>query len=79
VSSRNGEQCSNCIYFESWGEEFHPTDNMEIEIGTCQRHAPAPALHYTRQHFLRAGWPVVDEDDWCGEHKPDRVTIKGNQ
>lgn len=71
-----GEQCKTCYFWEK--EEDYP--------GECKRSAPQPALeallskilYPERDHIdidiafadLLAGWPVTDEDAWCGEFKP---------
>ena len=34
------------------------------KVGRCRRRAPT-----------MAGWPVVFESDWCGDHKLDERTV----
>jgi hypothetical protein len=34
----------------------------------CRKNAPVPITSSSTPDAL-AAWPVVEEDDWCGEHK----------
>jgi hypothetical protein len=52
--------CKTCIHFAAKGERKEGVHN----IGRCRRHAP------TMQ-----GFPVVYENDWCGDHKVDENSI----
>ena len=68
-----GMTCSTCM----WGVWKAPTTDARITedpliekisprrmIGRCRRHAPT-----------MSGYPVVYEDDWCGDHKLDENKI----
>ena len=52
-----GMKCTVCMWFVlkdlSGGENITPG-----KVGRCRRHAPT-----------MSGYPVVFEDDWCGDHK----------
>lgn len=54
-----GMKCGTCMWFvmklSSSDAPAQTTDNM---IGRCRRHAPT-----------MNGYPVVFENDWCGDHK----------
>jgi hypothetical protein len=52
-------RCRICMYFV---EKEEPSFGKPV--GRCRRHAP------TLQ-----GWPVMFEDDWCGDHKIDETKI----
>lgn len=41
-----------------------PNDEERGHLGRCRRHAPT-----------MAGYPVVFETDWCGDHKLDETKI----
>lgn len=43
-----------------WFVEKVPSD----EVGRCRRHAPTTS-----------GYPVVFNNDWCGDHKLDELRI----
>lgn len=53
--------CSNCRFFKVWKPEDQPCGHAGL--GSCCRRAPYPK-----------GFPLVRQDDWCGEHEP---TIAG--
>jgi len=57
------EQCSTCRFFgkSSAGSRHH----------VCRRHPPHPMMV---GGVSRSDFPVVLEDDWCGEWKGERVT-----
>ena len=47
--------CKTCVYFEPLEEQ---------EFGSCKRNPPM----FVMPRVLNGHWPVVAEDDWCGEH-----------
>ncbi len=59
-------KCQTCIWFVPKAASETPLDpnaksKQQVErgrIGRCRRHAPT-----------MAGFPVVFESDWCGDHK----------
>jgi len=64
-------KCKTCMWFVVKEGSYPPLGRLEpkgegetIEplrlIGRCRRHAPT-----------MTGYPVVFEDDWCGDHKID--------
>ena len=60
--------CKRCIYFDDW--------EGGSGNGTCKRYAPRPKLR-SKLRFVDdanefyATWPVVHEEEWCGEFKLD--------
>jgi len=56
--------CSTCMFFVVKAQPICDQTICEgedgIAVGRCRRHAPT-----------MAGYPVVFESDWCGDHKLD--------
>jgi len=54
-------ECMRCDFFE-------PQDDL---VGECRRMAPRPVaasgLDFNDPDAMMALWPVVSQDDWCGE------------
>lgn len=55
--------CLTCMWY------VHKTKEGEgpkgaTEVGRCRRHAPT-----------MNGYPVVFEEDWCGDHKLDENAV----
>src|SRR5690606_8472406 len=61
MESERVEKCRDCYFF--WQE---PPDKGR---GQCRRHPPAVDFN---DEFAGA-FPVIGEDDWCGEFKPAAV------
>jgi len=56
-----GMRCSSCMWFAPKPTMAVRVENGEItRVGRCRRHAPT-----------MSGYPVVYENDWCGDHKID--------
>ena len=49
-------RCFTCMYYVA----KQATETRQSAIGRCRRNAPT-----------MKGWPVMFENDWCGEHKLD--------
>lgn len=63
----SGMTCYTCMWFVEKPKEVSPavdepnnTVSARGTIGRCRRHAPT-----------MSGYPVVFENDWCGDHKLD--------
>jgi hypothetical protein len=61
--------CKNCYFADEWDDEVSG-------LGECHRFPPSMAtrLNSDRSHTERpqnGGWPLVHDDDWCGEFKQD--------
>lgn len=52
-----GMRCVSCMWFVQKGDPA-AFCRPEFEKGRCRRHAPT-----------MNGYPVVFENDWCGDHK----------
>lgn len=53
------QKCLTCYFFR---EE----DGERNDEGGCHRQSPRPTLEI---EFYKSMWPIVSEDDWCGEWK----------
>ena len=51
-------RCRSCMWFVEKCNDPGQRDPTVKVIGRCRRHAPT-----------MSGYPVVYEDDWCGDHK----------
>lgn len=51
--------CSTCMFFVR-----KQAENSLGRLGRCRRHAPS-----------MNGYPVVYENDWCGDHKIDENKV----
>lgn len=56
-----GMRCKTCIWFVV-KSDFNRTG--DYDVGRCRRHAPT-----------MNGYPVVFNNDWCGDHKVDEYKI----
>lgn len=56
-------RCKTCMYFVKKIEDTGPRLGC-VEVGRCRRHAPT-----------MSGWPVIFNEDWCGDHKLDETKI----
>ena len=59
-----GMCCSTCMWNVKKERSRPLTSEMEVSIGRCRRHAPT-----------MNGYPVVFENDWCGDHKLDENSV----
>jgi hypothetical protein len=55
-----GMRCSSCMWFVIKEAEVERPVLVE-QLGRCRRHAPT-----------HNGYPVVFQNDWCGDHKLDQ-------
>jgi len=60
------QRCDNCRYrmlrtFRKTALDLSET--QEIAYFECRRNAP----HSSAKQRVAAFWPIVDDDDWCGE------------
>ena len=54
-------RCRTCMWFV---QKIRNGDSEGVIVGRCRRHAPT-----------MEGYPVVFENDWCGDHKLDENRI----
>lgn len=60
-----GMKCKTCMWFvEKAGQSDDVGGPLPRVIGRCRRHAPT-----------MNGFPVVWNDDWCGDHKLDELKV----
>ena len=67
IHRSSGMKCSTCMWFvvkKPSGDLSLPTNQIGKNLGRCRRHAPS-----------MSGYPVVFEEDWCGDHKLDENKI----
>ena len=50
--------CETCDYFDLYNTN-----------GVCRRNPPQILLTADSDSDVSMAWPVVDKDDWCGEHQ----------
>jgi hypothetical protein len=70
------EKCVNCQYYDR--RNARPNDGRApVMWGQCRRHSPhlSPAAG-KKAYQVEGVWPLVRDDDWCGEWRaPARSTI----
>lgn len=56
-------KCRTCMY---WVRKVRLSPSVvgAMDAGRCRRHSPT-----------MSGWPVVMENDWCGDHKLNEEAI----
>jgi hypothetical protein len=59
VNRSGGMRCRTCIWFVSKVTDRPTKPEVQI-VGRCRRHAPT-----------MGGYPVVYQNDWCGDHRID--------
>lgn len=59
-----GMSCITCMWHANKKRTRPLTEELELGIGRCRRHAPA-----------MNGYPVVFANDWCGDHKLDENAL----
>ncbi len=57
-------ECSNCLFYESEDYEVEEVGYQKT-YGICRRYPPR------RIDGTTSGFPVVEDDWWCGEHEVD--------
>ena len=64
-----GMRCRTCMWYlpKALGTYLNPATGVDRPVGAgvigrCRRHAP-----------VISGFPVVFEDDWCGDHRLDEA------
>jgi hypothetical protein len=64
VNRSKGMCCKTCIWFVLKNPIQAMTNQGSYNVGRCRRHAPT-----------MGGYPVVYENDWCGDHRIDENKI----
>jgi hypothetical protein len=61
------EKCVNCQYYDR--RRARPTDGKAPMWGQCRRHSPHLNPVTAKAYVVEGVWPLVRDDDWCGEWK----------
>jgi len=65
--NNNVEKCVNCEYYDR--RRARPTDGKAPMWGQCRRHSPHLNPATAKAYVVEGVWPLVRDDDWCGEYK----------
>jgi len=66
-AGNNVEKCVNCEYYDR--RRARPTDGKAPMWGQCRRHSPLLNPATAKAYVVEGAWPLVRDDDWCGEWK----------
>ena len=61
------EKCINCQYYDR--RHAKPLDGKAPLWGQCRRHAPHLNPVTAKAYVIEGVWPLVRDDDWCGEYE----------
>ena len=61
------EKCLNCQFYDR--RNARPTDGKATMWGQCRRHSPHLNPATAKSYHVEGVWPLVRDDDWCGEWK----------
>jgi hypothetical protein len=70
------EKCLNCQYYDR--RNARPNDGRApVMWGQCRRDSPhLNPVSATKAHLVEGVWPLVRDDDWCGEWRaPTRSSM----
>jgi hypothetical protein len=73
-SSTSVEKCVNCEYYDR--RHARPADGKAPMWGQCRRHSPHINPVTAKAYVVEGVWPLVRDDDWCGEWKVLTRTIE---
>jgi hypothetical protein len=59
------EKCQTCQYYD----RKKTTAANSPSSGQCRRNAPLLSPINAKSYLIEGVWPVVRDDDWCGEWK----------
>jgi hypothetical protein len=59
------EKCLNCQFYDR--RNARPTDGRAVMWGQCRRHSPHLNPVTAKGHLVEGVWPLIRDDDWCGE------------
>jgi len=74
---RNVEKCLNCQFFDR--RNARPTDGRAAMWGQCRRHSPHLNPLSVKSYLVEGVWPLIRDDDWCGEWAPTQVSMSRAQ
>jgi hypothetical protein len=61
------EKCINCQFYDR--KHAKPLDGKAPLWGQCRRHSPRLNPITAKTYVVEGVWPLVRDDDWCGEWK----------
>jgi len=61
------EKCVNCQFYDR--RHARPLDGKAPLWGQCRRHSPRLNPVTAKTYVVEGVWPLVRDDDWCGEWK----------
>lgn len=64
-SSSKIEKCMRCQFYDRRRERSRDGDGLMW--GQCRRHSPLLNPLSTKAYMVEGVWPLVRDDDWCGE------------
>lgn len=67
------EKCVNCQSYDR--RNAKPTEARAPMWGQCRRHSPSVNPATARAYVVEGVWPLVRDDDWCGEWRPVRAVV----
>ncbi|MDQ2964121.1 MAG: hypothetical protein M3R31_13370 [Pseudomonadota bacterium] len=67
TADNNVEKCLSCAFYDR--RRARPTDGKAPMQGQCRRHSPHLNPATARAYVVEGVWPLVRDDDWCGEWK----------
>ena len=59
------EKCVDCQYYDR--RNAKPNDGKATMWGQCRRHSPHLNPVTAKAYVVEGVWPLVRDDDWCGE------------
>jgi hypothetical protein len=65
AGSATVEKCINCEYYDR--RNAKPLDGKAPLWGQCRRHSPQLNQITAKRYVVEGVWPLVRDDDWCGE------------
>ena len=65
--NNNVEKCVNCQFYDR--RHARPADGKAPMWGQCRRHSPRLNPVTAKTYVVEGVWPLVRDDDWCGEWK----------
>ena len=67
------EKCLNCQFFDR--RNARATDGRAAMWGQCRRHSPHLNPLSVKSYLVEGVWPLIRDDDWCGEWAPMHVSM----
>ena len=61
------KKCQNCQYYDRSDPRSTDGRTAQTMWGQCRRHSPLLNPQNDKQYMIEGIWPVVRDDDWCGE------------